>query len=129
MDDTIGILGGIWFLIFFLSISIFMIVASWRIYTKAGKPGWTSIIPIYNAVVWMEIAKRPGWWVLLLFIPFVNIVIAIIANIDVAKNFGKDTGFGIGLSFLSIVFVPILAFGDAQYQGLGSQELEEHLIA
>ena len=90
----------------------------WKTFTKAGKPGWAAIIPVYNIVVILEIAGKPTWWVLLwLFVPIANIVIPIIAFIAVAENFGKSTGFGIGLTFLTPIFFLILGFGDAKYTG------------
>ncbi|MGZ4129921.1 MAG: DUF5684 domain-containing protein [Actinomycetota bacterium] len=101
----------------YLVIAVVDIVAMWRLFTKAGQPGWAAIIPIYNLYVLVKIAGREGWWVILYFIPFVNIVVWFIVAIDVAKNFGKSTGFGIGIALLSFIFIPILAFGDAQYIG------------
>ena len=89
----------------------------WGMFTKAGKPGWHSIIPIYNIVVWMQIIGRPGWWTILMFVPLVNLIIAILACIDTAKSFGKDAGFGVGLWLLGIIFFPILSWGGAKYQG------------
>ena len=109
--------GSLLFILFALAISIFAIVSMWKVFEKAGQPGWGILIPIYNAYLILVIAGKPGWWLLLYCIPLVNIVIAIIVSIDIAKNFGKDAGFGIGLAFLGIIFYPILAFGDAQYQG------------
>jgi Family of unknown function (DUF5684) len=109
--------GGIAGTIIPLAIIVFVIVALWKVYAKANKPGWAAIIPIYNIIVLLEIVGRPLWWIILMLIPFVNIVIMIIVAIDLAKSFGKGTGFGIGLALLGIVFYPILAFGDAQYQG------------
>jgi hypothetical protein len=100
-----------------LALVLFFIVAAWKVFVKAGKPGWACIIPIYNAYVILKIAGRPGWWLLLYLIPVVDIVIHIIVMIDFARSFGKGAGFGIGLSFLSIIFMPILAFGDAKYVG------------
>jgi len=99
-----------------LAIIVVMVASLWVTFTKAGKPGWGAIIPIYNVILLLQIAGRPIWWILLFLIPLVNCVIAIIVAIDIAKNFGKGTGFGIGLAFLGIIFYPILAFGDAQYQ-------------
>ena len=96
---------------------ILMIAACWKIFTKAGQPGWASIIPIYNWYIICKIVGRPGWWVILLLIPFVNFIIGIILCIDLAKSFGKGVGFGIGLVLLGVIFFPILAFGSAQYQG------------
>jgi hypothetical protein len=100
-----------------LLIALVVIVAMWKVFTKAGQPGWASLIPIYNIYIWCKIVSRPGWWLILIFIPFVNIIVAIILCIDLAKSFGKGVGFGIGIALLSFVFLPILGFGDAQYQG------------
>ena len=83
---------------------------------SAGEPGWAAIIPIYNFIVLLKIAGKPVWWFILMLIPFVNFIVAIIAALAVAKNFGKGTGFGLGLAFLAPIFYPILAFGDARYQ-------------
>jgi len=105
------------FLVIELALGILLIVALWKVFTKAGKPGWACIIPIYSAYVLLKIVGRPGWWLILLFIPFVNFIIWIIVSLDVAKSFGKGAGFGVGLIFLSFIFYPILAFGDATYKG------------
>ena len=103
--------------IFFLAIVVFIIASVWKVYEKANEPGWAAIIPIYNIIVLLRIVGRPLWWIILLLIPFVNIIIIFIVYIDLAKSFGKDVGFGIGLALLGIVFYPILGFGDAEYQG------------
>jgi hypothetical protein len=100
-----------------LLIALLLIVAMWKVFTKAGQPGWASIIPIYNFYIWCKIVGRPWWWILLMLIPFVNFIVAIILCIDTAKSFGKGAGFGIGLALLGIIFWPILGFGSAQYQG------------
>ena len=99
-----------------LVVAVFYIFVYWKIFEKAGLPGWGAIIPIYNVYLFLKVAKRPGWWLLLYLIPLVNIVIAIIVIFDIAKNFGKSTAFGFGLLFLSIIFYPILAFGSAEYE-------------
>ena len=100
-----------------LAILIVMIAAVWRVFTKAGQPGWALFIPIYNAIVWLRVCGKPGWWVILLFIPIVNFIITLLASLGMAKNFGKGSGFGIGLWLLGRIFLLILAFGDAKYQG------------
>ena len=107
-------------LLFELAIVFFIIAAIWRVFAKAGQPGWAAIIPIYNAYILLKIAGKPGWWLLLFFIPLVNIIFAVIVAIEVAKAFGKGTGFGLGLAFLGFIFYPILGFGDAAYQGSAS---------
>jgi len=106
--------------VIWLAIMVFEIVALWKVFAKAGQPGWGIFIPIYNIYLLMKIAGRPGWWLILMFIPIVSIVVAIIVAIDVAKNFGKETGFGIGLALLGPIFYPILGFGSAQYVGGGA---------
>ena len=100
-----------------LLIALVLIVAMWKVFTKAGQPGWASIIPIYNIYIWCKIVGRPWWWILLMLIPLVNFVVAIILCIDLAKSFGKGAGFGIGLALLGVIFLPILGFGSAQYEG------------
>lgn len=106
--------GIIMFLIYFAIIIVF-VASMWKIFTKAGKPGWAAIIPIYNLIVLLEIVGRPMWWILIYLVcsPIAMIVI----SLDLAKSFGKDIGFGIGLILLSIVFLPMLAFGSATYVG------------
>jgi hypothetical protein len=98
-----------------LLIAIIMIAAMWKLFTKAGEPGWAAIIPIYNFIVLLKIAGRPVWWVILMLIPFVNLIVFILVCIDLARKFGKGTGYGIGLALLGVIFFPLLAFGDAQY--------------
>ena len=110
---------GLGIMILQLAIGILMIVSLWKIFSKADKPGWACIIPIYNLIVMLEIAGRPVWWFLLMFIPIVNIVIGIIVLIDLAKAFGKGGGYVAGLILLPFIFYPMLAFGDAQYVGAG----------
>lgn len=97
--------------------AVLMIASWWKMFSKAGQPGWAAIIPIVNLYFFCKVAGRPGWWLILMFIPLVNFIIIIILCLDVAKAFGKGAGFGIGLIFLPFIFYPILAFGSAQYQG------------
>jgi hypothetical protein len=100
-----------------LLLLVLVIAGSWKMFAKAGKPGWGAIIPIYNIYLLLKIAGRPGWWLLLALIPLVNIVIGILLMVDVAKAFGMGVGFAIGLILLPVIFVPILGFGSASYQG------------
>ncbi|MFN0275619.1 MAG: DUF5684 domain-containing protein [Chitinophagales bacterium] len=101
--------------IIYIAVIVIVIAGMWKAFEKAGKPGWAVIIPIYNIIVMLQIAKRPLWWIFLLIIPLVNIIILFIMSIDIAKNFGKEAGFGVGLALLGFIFWPILGFGDAQY--------------
>ena len=105
------------FWICWLVFVVLMIAALWKVFSKAGEPGWAAIIPIVNTYFLCKIAGRPGWWVILMFIPLVNLIVWIILCIDVAKSFGKGTGFGIALLLLPFIFFLILGFGSAQYQG------------
>jgi len=104
-------------LLWFLAIYVLYAIPYYGIFTKSGRPGWAAFIPIYNTVVLLEVVGRPAWWILLFFIPFVNIVIFIIVMNDLSKSFGHGTGFTIGLIFLSWIFMMILAFGSSTYGG------------
>jgi Family of unknown function (DUF5684) len=104
-------------ILFAIALGLFLIVSLWKVFEKAGQPGWGIFIPIYNLYLLLQIAGRPGWWLILYIIPLVNFVIGIIVDIDVAKKFGKEPIFGVGLFFLGFIFYPILAFGSAKYQG------------
>lgn len=101
--------------IIYLAIVVFMILAVWKVFTKAGKPGWACIVPIYNIIIMLEIAKKPTWWIILFIIPVVNFVIMIMLTHAISKSFGKDVGFTLGMIFLPIIFFPILGFGSATY--------------
>jgi hypothetical protein len=102
-------------MLIFLPLLVFTVIAQWKIYEKAGKPGWASIVPVYNVIVLLEIIKKPIWWIALIFIPLVNFIIVIIIYIELAKVFSKDVGFTLGLIFLSPIFIMILGFGNAKY--------------
>ena len=100
-----------------LIILVLLVISLWKVFEKAGKPGWAAIIPIYNVVVLLEIVGKPWWWLLLMLIPFVNIVIIVMVMHGLSKSFGQDVGFTVGLVLLSIVFIPILGFGSYEYLG------------
>jgi hypothetical protein len=123
MESSGSSAGGAFGGIIGLAIAILMIVAVWRVFTKAGQPGWAAIIPIYNTIILLRVAGKPWWWFLLLFIPIVNIVIMIMAWVGVAENFGKGMGFVIGLIFLPFIFTLILAFGSATYRPASGGQL------
>lgn len=115
--NAAGAAGGLVFLVIWLAILVLIIAGFWKVFEKAGQPGWAAIVPIYNVYVLCKIAGRPGWWLILFFVPIVSFVIAIIVSVDVAKAFGKGVGFALGLIFLGFIFYPVLGFGSAQYQG------------
>ncbi|MFA6402638.1 MAG: DUF5684 domain-containing protein [Salinivirgaceae bacterium] len=106
------------FMVFVGAIGVFMVVTMWILFKKAGQPGWAILIPIYNILVLLKIAGKAWWWIFLLMIPIVNIVFLIMVYHGISRSFGKDVGFTIGLILLPIIFLPILAFGDAKYQPL-----------
>lgn len=117
-DDGGGLIGGIGGIVGLCCGGIFLIlmVASlWKVFVKAGQPGWAAIVPIYNAYVMQEIVGRETWWLAIYL--FLGPVWAIVISLDLAKSFGKEIVWGIGLIVLPIVFYPLLGFGDAQYQG------------
>lgn len=104
-------------LVFQLALTVALLAAMWKIFVKAGLPGWGALIPFYNTYLMLKLVGRPGWWLVLLFIPFVNLIVGIIALFDLARSFGKGAGFGLGLLFLAPIFLMILGFGDARYVG------------
>lgn len=115
----IGIAAVVGLSIFAIALAVLSIIINWRIFEKAGRPGWECIIPIYNVIVFLRISGKPVWWFFMLLIPIVNIVFAIRALHSFSKSFGKDAGFTVGLIFLGLIFRAILAFGSAQYVGPG----------
>ncbi|MDO7845744.1 DUF5684 domain-containing protein [Hymenobacter sp. M29] len=119
MENQPSTAGIIFFLLLELAIFAFVIAGFWKLFVKAGKPGWAAIIPIYNIIVMQEIVGREAWKIILLFIPLVNIYFAITLNVSLAKSFGK---YGIGnylaVIFLGFIFIPLWGFSsEVQYQG------------
>ena len=103
--------------VFVLAITVVVLIAWWKVFVKAGKPGWAAIVPFYNMYCMFDISFGNGWLFLLCFVPCVNVVMMIIMYVKLAQAFGKSGGFAVGLIFLSVIFLPILGFGDAQYNG------------
>jgi hypothetical protein len=102
-----------------LILVVVYVAAYWRIFEKAGQPGWAAIIPIYNIIVLLRVIERPWWWILLFLIPFVDIIVYIIVWNDLSKSFGHGIGFTLGLIFFGFIFILILGFGGSQYQRSG----------
>jgi uncharacterized membrane protein YhaH (DUF805 family) len=111
-----------------LAIALFEIAATWKIFTKAGEPGWKTLIPIYNAVVFLRIVGKSGWWILLFIIPVVNFIAAVIVMNELSRSFGRSGGFTIGLVFLGFIFLPILGFGSDAYAGPGGGRMAQPLM-
>jgi len=122
VDPAAVMMGLVLFAVYMLIILLF-IVSQGFIFAKAGRPWWGCLVPIYNIYLTLKVAGKPGWWLLLALIPFVNFVFMFMlwfAHISIAKNFGKGVGFGLGLMFLPIIFYPVLAFGSAKYVAAGT---------
>ena len=112
--DDGGLLGALFSLVVFL----LYVVGAWKMFVKAGHPGWAAIIPIYNIYIILKIVGRPGWWLILFLIPFVNVVVLLLVSIDLAKSFGKSAVWGIILLFFfSVIGYLILGWGADQYLG------------
>ena len=118
---TWAALAGAYFSVLLLLLGV-LLIASWKVFTKAGQPGWAVLIPFYNVYVYTQVLRRPKWWILLYFfgiVPFVGsfavLFVSIIDSFRLAKLFGKAPVFGVGLLLLSFIFYPILAFGSAEY--------------
>lgn len=111
-----------------IAVGVLTIIANWKIFTKAGQAGWKALIPIYNLVILFRIAGISPWWILAYLSAFIPVVgwiasfaVSIYLMISLAKAFGKEGGFAVGLILLNTIFMMILAFGDAEYQ-LDSKE-------
>lgn len=96
------------------AVTILMIAAMWRVFERAGEPGWAALVPIFNLYVMFKVGRMSPWWMLALIIPIVNIVVSFALSFGIAKRFGKGAGYGIGLTLLPFIFWPLLAWGDAQ---------------
>ena len=113
---AIAAIFGMGFMLVMLAFVVLMIASVWKIFSKAGEPGWAAIVPIYNVIVMLKIGGKPVWWIVLFLIPLVNAIMGILLAIAIAEKFGKGTGFGLGMAFLPPIFYPMLAFGDAEYR-------------
>ena len=125
----IGILTTYLFIVFV--IVIIFIAAGWRLFSKAGQPGWAVLIPFYNLYLYTQILRRPKWWILLYFLGFIPFLgalgvlfLSVIDSIRLAKVFGRPPEFGVGLILLNIVFIAILAFGKSDYDAFRVTEGE-----
>lgn len=110
---------GLTFFLFFFGIIIFYTVCNWKIFEKAGKPGWACLVPIYGTIIMLEIVGKPWWYIFMFMIPIYGwFILPIMVTHDLSKSFGKDIGFTLGLLFLAFIFIPILAFSsDIRYIG------------
>lgn len=132
-----GVLGAVLaflgiFIVIALAVAVVTIIAEWKLFTKAKQPGWASLIPFYNTYIMCKLAGVNPWWIVIVlcsslisFIPIigsllcfaVSIYFSILLYVSVARAFGKEDGYAIGLILLPVVFLPILAFGKDEYKG------------
>ena len=89
-------------------VGVLTIVGMWRLFARAGEPGWAALVPIYNVIVLLRVANKPAWWIVGLIVPIVNVVVAFLIWRDVAARFGRGTGFAIGLLLLTPIFLLML---------------------
>lgn len=117
-DNVFAAFSGGMALLFWLALGIVVILGGWKVFEKAGQPGWAILIPFYNLYIMLKVAGRPGWWLILYLIPLVNLIIMIVVAIDIAKAFGQSAVFGFFLVFLFCgIGYLVLGFGDYHYQG------------
>lgn len=117
-DSFVNFWGSDW-AVFGFVVFIILLAAGWRVFQKAGKPGWAILVPFYNVIVLLEIVGKPWWWlILIMFVPLGNLIWGIWATNLLSKSFGQSEGFTVGLVFLPFIFLPILGFGNAEYKGL-----------
>jgi len=107
--------GVLWFL--YIAAIVAFIAGLWMVFTKAGEDGWKSIIPIWNVLILLKIVGREWWWIILMLIPIVGFIVWIIVALDLAKSYGRGTGFGIGLIIFPYIWTIILGFGSDTYKG------------
>jgi len=107
--------GVLWFL--YIAAIVAFIAGLWMVFTKAGEDGWKSIIPIWNVLILLKIVGREWWWIILMLIPIVGFIVWIIVALDLAKSYGRGTGFGIGLIIFPYIWTIILGFGSDTYRG------------
>jgi hypothetical protein len=107
--------GDLFLSLLLFGLAVFMFVAMWKVFTKAGRPGWACLIPFYNLYVLLKIGGKPGWWILLLLIPLVQLVFGFLTMLGVAERFGKGIGYAVGLFLMPVIFYPLLAFGNTTY--------------
>jgi hypothetical protein len=96
---------------------LFFSICNYKLFTKAGRPGWAAFVPIYSTIVALDIAGKPAWWIVLMLIPLVNLIVGIIFLVAFIGAYGKGGGYVLGTLLLPVIFLPMLAFGGSQYQG------------
>ncbi|MCR2033549.1 DUF5684 domain-containing protein [Anaerofustis stercorihominis] len=98
-----------------LIILLIILISRWKIFDKAGEAGWKALIPFYGTYTLCKITFGFGWYMLLFFIPYINLIMYIITYIKLGKKFGKGKLFILGLTLFTPIFLFILAFGKSKY--------------
>ena len=101
-----------------VALILVMVASWWKILSKAQEAGWAILVPFYNLWIMLKVARLPGWYMILMFIPLVNLYASIRMTHRLSRSFGNSTGFTLGLIFLPLIFFPILAFGSSEYTAL-----------
>ncbi len=83
-------MNGTQWIIFILIVQVIHFLGTWKLYVKAGRKAWEAAIPIYNAIVLMQIINRPKWWVILLFIPIINLLMFPVIWVETIRSFGRN---------------------------------------
>lgn len=113
-----------------LVLVVVSVAALWRVFTKAGRPGWAAAVPLYHWYVLVKVVGRPGWWTALLLIPLVNLIVWLRLAQDLDRSFGKTTAFAVlGLWLFPLVGHAILGFGNARYRGPSAAGQERRPVA
>ncbi|HEY1188313.1 MAG TPA: DUF5684 domain-containing protein [Gemmata sp.] len=107
-----------WYLLVWGAVTVPGVLLGWLwVFPKAGQPGWAALVPFYNIyVLVVGVAKLSLLWYILVFVPVVQIIAAILVNLEVARRFGRSEAFGLGLALLGFIFYPLLGFGPDRYQ-------------
>lgn len=101
-----------------IAITLVVLAGIWKTFQKAGQPGWAAIIPIYNLYIMLKIGGNAWWWLLVMFVPIVQLYAFYKMFAGVSKAFGQGIGFALGLWFLNLIFWPLLGFGDYEHRGV-----------
>ncbi len=104
---------------------VLLVIVWWKIFVKAGQPGWKALIPIYDYYIFLKIAGCPGWWIILYLIPIVNLIIHCVHSYRLSKSFGKGEEFAIGMMLLGPIFWARLAYDKSQYKGEASKGIDK----
>ncbi len=114
---TFALIGSIVFSLLFLTGIVFLFIALWKTYAKAGQPGWAVLIPFYGNFIHYRVAWGSGGFYFLSWIPFASFIVGLITDAKLSKSFGHKFGFTLGLWFFPFIFQLILGFGKKPYVG------------